>query len=588
MGHSIVLGTAPTGRPVALDLDRLVVSRALFQANSGGGKSHALRRLLEQSHGKVQHLVLDVEGEFHTLREEFDYILAARSGGDTLADVRTAGLLARRLLELGVSGILDLYELPARERVRFVRLFLEALIDAPRSLWHPVLVVVDEAHHFCPEKGHGEAESANAVMDLMTKGRKRGFCGILATQRLSKLHKDAAAEANVKLIGRAALDLDRKRAGDELGLRDAEQRDALRTLAPGHFFAFGPGLSDYVVPVHIGPVKTTHPKAGDGAAPVTPPKEKVKAVLARLADLPKEAEAELRTAAELRGRVADLEKQIARGPKAPAPERVEVPVLGKDVIATLEAAADGMRKQAGHLVEAAEKGERGAQANRAAAETLDRLGRDLIAAITRSSRSGAPAAVAARPASRFQRVAESIGKPLSVNQAKRLDGERVPGEITPARQRILDALLYLEAIGVSPANRIQVALLADASPNSSGYANNLGGLSSAGFLEYPGPGAVRLTEIGRDAARAPERHPTSDDLHATLRAKLVPARWRILEALIAAYPQPLTREDLAEAAGASPLSSGYANNLGGLRSAGLIDYNPPGSVVAMPVLFLEG
>jgi len=212
---SILLGSALNGprvRDIYLDVDRLIESRMLIQANSGGGKSYKIRRLLEQTHGLVQHVVLDVEGEFHTLRQKFDYVLAAKTGGDTGVDVKSAALLARRLLELGVSAVIDLYELKHHERVRFVRLFLEAMVDAPRSLWHPCLVVLDEAHQFIPQKG--EAESAGAVIDLMTRGRKRGFCGILATQRISKLHKDAAAEANVKLIGRASLDIDMQRAAD--------------------------------------------------------------------------------------------------------------------------------------------------------------------------------------------------------------------------------------------------------------------------------------------------------------------------------------------------------------------------------------
>jgi hypothetical protein len=50
----------------------------------------------------------------------------------------------------------------------------------------------------------------------------------------------------------------------------------------------------------------------------------------------------------------------------------------------------------------------------------------------------------------------------------------------------------------------------------------------------------------------------------------------------------MMKADLAEAAGVSPASSGFQNNLGGLRSLGLIDYPHPGHVVATTVLFLEG
>src|SRR5438094_10539198 len=93
-----------------IDLPTLIDTRLLVQANSGGGKSWLLRRLLEQSQGKVQQIVIDLEGEFATLREKYDYVLAGKDG-DTPAEPRSAYLLAKRLLELNVSTIIDMYEL---------------------------------------------------------------------------------------------------------------------------------------------------------------------------------------------------------------------------------------------------------------------------------------------------------------------------------------------------------------------------------------------------------------------------------------------------------------------------------------------
>lgn len=312
-----VIGIDKVHQNVHIDVERLVETRLLVNANSGAGKSWCLRRILEQTHGRLQHLVIDPEGEFHTLREKFDYVLVARQGGDCLADPRSAGLLATRLLELGVSAILDIYELHADERKRFVRLFLESLINAPRELWHPALVVVDEAHVFAPEAG--DAESAGPVKDLMTRGRKRGFCGLLATQRLSKLHKDASAEANNVLIGRASQDVDMKRAAYLLGFAGREEQARLRTLEAGHFFAFGPAIAATgVIELQVGPVATTHPKAGQRAAAPAPARETVKQVLAKLADLPKEADAKIQTEAELRKRVQELERDL-RQAKAATP-----------------------------------------------------------------------------------------------------------------------------------------------------------------------------------------------------------------------------------------------------------------------------
>ena len=53
---------------LTLNISSLVTSRALIQANSGGGKSYAIRKLLEETHGKIQHIVIDLEGEFASLR----------------------------------------------------------------------------------------------------------------------------------------------------------------------------------------------------------------------------------------------------------------------------------------------------------------------------------------------------------------------------------------------------------------------------------------------------------------------------------------------------------------------------------------
>src|SRR5229473_4938593 len=204
----MIIGQMIGGGRLELDLPALVDTRLLIQANSGGGKSWLLRLIAERA--GIQTIVLDNEGEFASLREAVDVLLVG-AGGELPANPRHAALLARRLLEYKVSAVVDLYELKLAERRRFVKLFLESLIHLPRELWRPTLVILDEAHIYCPERGSGEAESTEAVISLMSQGRKRGYAGVIATQRLSKLHKDAAAEANNVTIGRTWLDADQAR-----------------------------------------------------------------------------------------------------------------------------------------------------------------------------------------------------------------------------------------------------------------------------------------------------------------------------------------------------------------------------------------
>jgi hypothetical protein len=173
---------------VKVSLPTLVDSRMLLCANSGGGKSYAIRKLLEEAGSQIMSIVLDVEGEFKTLREKYDFLLIGPTG-DLPVSVKATPLLPRKLLELNVSTIIDISDLKMHERIQYVKRFLEALMELPREYWKPCLVIVDEAHMICGQQER--QESTHAVIDLMTRGRKRGFCGVLASQRQSLCPKPA-------------------------------------------------------------------------------------------------------------------------------------------------------------------------------------------------------------------------------------------------------------------------------------------------------------------------------------------------------------------------------------------------------------
>ncbi len=320
-------------KPIKIDPIRLAETRLLAQASAGGGKSYVIRKILELTHGYVQQLVIDPEGEFSSLRDKFDYVYIAK-GEKTEPDPKTAEVLARSLLELEVSAIIDIYELHPRDRRKFVRHFIQSLVDAPKNLRHPTLVVLDEAHEYAPEQN--ESEALDAIVELASKGRKRKLACVLATQRPAKLNKDVAAECRNKLIGLANLDIDRKRGGDELGFRTKEQMLSLRNLDPGEFYVLGPAFQigqDRVrdpVKVQVDDVVTPHgEKAERWRAPKTATSKQVKAALAALAKLPKQAEQELKDKEAALTRVRELEREIRELKKT----KKEIPMQDLNAIA---------------------------------------------------------------------------------------------------------------------------------------------------------------------------------------------------------------------------------------------------------------
>jgi DNA helicase HerA-like ATPase len=92
VSSSIVIGAAPSGADVTIDIEELLATRLLVQGNSGSGKSHLLRRLLEESAGLVQQIVIDPEGDFVTLAEQFGHVVV---DGAALSEAEVASVAAR-------------------------------------------------------------------------------------------------------------------------------------------------------------------------------------------------------------------------------------------------------------------------------------------------------------------------------------------------------------------------------------------------------------------------------------------------------------------------------------------------------------
>ena len=267
MRAQIEIGRQAGGQTVPVDVEELLATRLLVQGNSGSGKSHLLRRLLEQSAGLVQQVVIDPEGDFTSLADEFGHIVID-GGAHTSREIET---LAARIRQHRASVVLALDELEVEQQIRCAALFLTALFDAPREHWYPALVVVDEAQMFAPAAGEMAEDTRrmtlSAMTNLMCRGRKRGLAGIVATQRLAKLAKNVAAEASNFLMGRTFLDIDMQRAADLLGM-DRKQAERIRDLQRGHFLGLGPAISRSPVAVEIGSVKTGGKNASEGLMPL--------------------------------------------------------------------------------------------------------------------------------------------------------------------------------------------------------------------------------------------------------------------------------------------------------------------------------
>lgn len=325
MKVAIDMGATTGSAPATLDLEELLATRLLVQGNSGSGKSHLLRRLLEQSAPWVQQCIVDPEGDFVTLADKFGHVVV-----DATRTEAELTRIAGRIRQHRVSVVLNLEGLDVEQQMRAAAAFLGGMFDADRDFWYPVLVVVDEAQLFAPSVAGEVSDEARklslgAMTNLMCRGRKRGLAGVIATQRLAKLAKNVAAEASNFLMGRTFLDIDMARAADLLGM-EKRQAEQFRDLARGHFVALGPAISRRPMPVTIGAVETsarsTSPKLTPFEAPIdaadliftASPEEIVRPVVRRPAPPPPPS------TNELLAQVARARPEVEAAPQSLFPE----------------------------------------------------------------------------------------------------------------------------------------------------------------------------------------------------------------------------------------------------------------------------
>jgi hypothetical protein len=587
VGEEVAEGT------VGVDLDRLVVSRMLIQASSGGGKSWLARYIIEQTHGRIQQVIVDSEGEFASLRERYDFVLASagfrsRGIGDLPAAPESAGALCKGLFELGLSAVLDVSDLSKSSRRRFVKLFVDALMALPQEMWRPLLFILDEAQDYAPERGSKDAESLEAVVALCSQGRKRGFCPVLLTQRLSKLHKDAAAEMLNVFVGLTQLDVDVNRAADTLGF-GKELRETLRMLNPdnGEMYAYGPALSERgVVLVRSGTVQTSHPEPGKVStqAPPPPPKE-MAGVLEQLHHVLNSAGQEAYEApaqdGDFRRRVDREAKKRTQDLVAEAVKKAEKPL--RERIAYLEETLASAQKHV--LALATDIG--------ADVSPIPSLGMPLVGQ-TKQLADPTETVTQRNTASKRKETAVTVRAPRPVKMTSR-KYKGLPG----ARRRILATLLSMEALGIDDLGHKNLAVFSGQGPRSSAYAAHLAALRKQGYVQYPEPSRASLTSIGRTAALdlqeeetgeplRGERPRSLDGLHSAWYARLPEAQSRLLSVLIASYPGDVSHKELARLAGQSPNSSAYAAHRASLKRLGLIEYPRPGRARVTKLLFPEG
>jgi hypothetical protein len=447
-----------------------------------------------------------------------------------------------------IPVVLDLSLLRKGQATRFMTDFAERLYFRNRE---PLHLVVDEADAFAPQRPQkGQEQMLGAAEDLVRRGRLRGIGVTLITQRPAVLNKNVLTQVEVLVALRLIAPQDHDaidawvRQHDAFGQRD-KLMASLASLPIGTAWFWSPGWLDLFQRVQVRKRETFDSSATPTVASGRPagPKAFAEVDLGRLRE--RIAATVERAHADdpklLQRRIAELERELARARAAqpePRVERVEVPVLSKDLVSRLEAAVAPLLEVAEDIQHAGD----------AIGEALGRWRQP------RPSTPPPPSPPASQPAAAASRPAPT----------PRAAGTSGP---LPKAQR---AILTVLAQHPQGRTRRQLALQTGYAVKGGGFGNALGTLRSAGLIERGEP--IRATQVGLDAlGDAWEPLPSGGQaLLEHWAGQLGKAEGLILRALVAAWPATLTKQEVADQTGYAADGGGFGNALGRLRTLELI------------------
>jgi len=188
----IVVGETVDGKPYRLPVEDVLTGRAFVTGKSGSGKSNTAsvvaEELLERGH---PFLVVDVDGEYHGLKQEYELL---HVGATERCDLQVGPEHAEKIAELAldqdvpivldVSGFVDGAVADA-----LVENVAEALFRREQEARRPFLLVVEEVHEYIPQQG-GLDDVGETLIRIAKRGRKRGLGVAGISQRPADVKKD--------------------------------------------------------------------------------------------------------------------------------------------------------------------------------------------------------------------------------------------------------------------------------------------------------------------------------------------------------------------------------------------------------------
>ncbi len=201
-----------------------------------------------------------------------------------LETLRETGLLSDKattineLVQDGRASIIDMKGVNPDLQAMIVSKLCTDIFEARKlNTIPPCMLVIEEAHNFCPEKGFERTVSTDILRTIASEGRKFGLGLMVISQRPARVDKNILSQCSTQIILKVTNPNDLKAISKGLEGISSDVEEDIKRLSPGVAMI----VSTYIERPILVDIRTRKSKHGGASVPVVkaPAAEKKKDVL---------------------------------------------------------------------------------------------------------------------------------------------------------------------------------------------------------------------------------------------------------------------------------------------------------------------
>jgi len=170
-------------------------------------------------------------------------VIASLESLDSIGVFSENGNSTSELVKKGKCSTINMKGVPPDvQDVVVARLTKELFDDRKAGKIPPFLLVVEEAHNYCPERGFGNSVSSNILRTVASEGRKFGMGLCIVSQRPAKVDKNIISQCNTNIILKVTNPNDLKAIINSVEGLTSQTCDEIQRLPIGIALISGAGL----------------------------------------------------------------------------------------------------------------------------------------------------------------------------------------------------------------------------------------------------------------------------------------------------------------------------------------------------------